>query len=45
MVEHELSVVDRCCNKVIVMAKGIAIAEGTMTEIRANDAVKHAYLT
>jgi ABC-type branched-subunit amino acid transport system ATPase component len=44
MVEHELSVVDRCCSQVIVMARGIKIAEGTMTEVRASDEVKRAYL-
>jgi neutral amino acid transport system ATP-binding protein len=44
MVEHELSVVERCCSQVIVMARGVTIAAGTMAEIRASDEVKRAYL-
>jgi ABC-type branched-subunit amino acid transport system ATPase component len=44
MVEHELSVVERCCSRVIVMARGVKIAEGTMSDVRANDEVQRAYL-
>lgn len=44
MVEHELSIVERCCTRVIVMARGAKIAEGTMPQIRASDEVKRAYL-
>jgi urea transport system ATP-binding protein len=43
-VEHELSIVERCCARVIVMARGAKIAEGTMPQIRASDEVKRAYL-
>jgi ABC-type branched-subunit amino acid transport system ATPase component len=44
MVEHELAAVDRCCDSVIVMAAGWVLAEGSMTEIRANKEVVDAYL-
>jgi ABC-type branched-subunit amino acid transport system ATPase component len=44
MVEHELSVVERCCERVIVMARGLKLAEGTMADHRANDEVRRAYL-
>jgi ABC-type branched-subunit amino acid transport system ATPase component len=44
MIEHELSVVERCCDLVVVMARGRKIAEGTMLEHRANDEVRRAYL-
>jgi neutral amino acid transport system ATP-binding protein len=44
MVEHELGVVDRLCDPVIVMAQGRVISEGTMVEMRGNEEVLHAYL-
>jgi branched-chain amino acid transport system permease protein len=44
MVEHELSVVERCCDRVIVMARGLKLAEGTMADHRANEEVRRAYL-
>lgn len=44
MIEHELSVVERCCGHVIVMARGLKLAEGTMADHRANEAVRSAYL-
>jgi ABC-type branched-subunit amino acid transport system ATPase component len=44
MVEHEMSVVERLCDGVIVMAQGEVLAEGTMTEIRADQRVLDAYL-
>lgn len=44
MVEHEMSVVERLCDWVIVMAQGTVIAEGTMTEIRSDRKVVDAYL-
>ena len=40
MIEHELSVVERCCDRVIVMARGLKLAEGTMADHRANDEVR-----
>jgi ABC-type branched-subunit amino acid transport system ATPase component len=45
MVEHELAVVERICDPVIVMAQGKVLAEGSMAELRANREVLNAYLT
>lgn len=45
MVEHEMGTVERLCNPVIVMAQGRVLAEGSMSEIRANPAVVTAYLS
>ena len=44
MVEHELPTVDRCCDTVIVMARGKVLAEGTMDVLRQNREVVDAYL-
>jgi ABC-type branched-subunit amino acid transport system ATPase component len=44
MIEHQLSVVERCCEHVIVMGHGTKLAEGTMAEHRANEEVRRAYL-
>jgi branched-chain amino acid transport system permease protein len=44
MVEHELSVVERLCDPIVVMAQGKVISQGTMREIRANQEVLDAYL-
>jgi ABC-type branched-subunit amino acid transport system ATPase component len=44
MVEHELAVVERICDPVIVMAQGRVLAEGSMAELRANREVVNAYL-
>jgi branched-chain amino acid transport system permease protein len=44
MVEHNLPFLESLCDRVIVMAIGRPIAEGTMAELRANDAVVDAYL-
>lgn len=44
MVEHNLPFVERLCDVVIVMATGKVIAEGTMRELRAHQAVIDAYL-
>jgi ABC-type branched-subunit amino acid transport system ATPase component len=45
MVEHEMGIVERLCDTVIVMARGSVLAEGSMAEIRANAAVVTAYLS
>lgn len=45
MVEHELGVVERLCEPTIVMAQGRVLSEGTMAELRANEAVLDAYLS
>ena len=46
MVEHEMSVVERLCDHVIVIviAQGRVPADGTMTEIRSDRRVLDAYL-
>jgi ABC-type branched-subunit amino acid transport system ATPase component len=45
LVEHELSFVERVCNKVIVMAQGRVLAVGSMSELRNNHEVIDAYLS
>jgi ABC-type branched-subunit amino acid transport system ATPase component len=44
MVEHELSIVERLCDPVVVMAQGKVIAEGTMRDIGTRREVLDAYL-
>jgi ABC-type branched-subunit amino acid transport system ATPase component len=44
MVEHELGVVERVCDPVVVMAQGRVIFEGSMAEVRSNEEVLDAYL-
>jgi ABC-type branched-subunit amino acid transport system ATPase component len=44
MVEHELGVVERLCDRVIVMAQGKVISEGTMDSLRREQEVLDAYL-
>ena len=44
MVEHELSVVERVCDPVVVMAQGKVIAEGSMGDVRSRREVLDAYL-
>jgi branched-chain amino acid transport system permease protein len=44
LVEHELGVVERLCGRVIAMAQGRVIAEGSMSEMRANRELVEAYL-
>ena len=44
MVEHELGVVERLCDPVVVMAQGQVLSSGTMAELRANEEVLDAFL-
>jgi ABC-type branched-subunit amino acid transport system ATPase component len=44
MVEHELGVVERLCDRVIVMSQGKVISEGTMEALRRDQEVLDAYL-
>jgi ABC-type branched-subunit amino acid transport system ATPase component len=44
MIEHELGLVERLCDTVIVMAQGRVISEGRMDEVRQHQAVLDAYL-
>lgn len=45
MVEHELDVLERVADSVIVMTQGNVMLRGTMHEIRQNKDVQRAYLT
>ena len=44
MIEHDLEFISRLCNLVIVMAEGEVLTQGTVNEIKANEAVVEAYL-
>src|SRR5256885_465742 len=44
MVEHELAVVERLCEPVVVMAQGKVISEGSMRYVSARKEVLDAYL-
>ena len=43
VIEHDMDLIGRLCDPVIVMAQGEVIAEGPMAEIRANAAIIEAY--
>ncbi|MFC3704051.1 ABC transporter ATP-binding protein [Devosia honganensis] len=43
VIEHDMDLIGRLCDPVIVMAQGQKIAEGPMAEIRANPAIIEAY--
>ncbi|WP_372833875.1 ABC transporter ATP-binding protein, partial [Puniceibacterium confluentis] len=44
MIEHDMDFIGRLCDPVIVMAEGHVLAEGSISEIKANEAVIEAYL-
>jgi branched-chain amino acid transport system ATP-binding protein len=44
MVEHELRLVEKLCDPVVVMARGKVLAEGSMAELQNNQEVVDAYL-
>lgn len=44
LIEHDMDLIARLCDPVIVMAQGTVIAEGGMEEIRRNEQVREAYL-
>ena len=44
MVEHELRLVEKLCDPVVVMARGTVLAEGSMAELQSNQKVVDAYL-
>ena len=44
MIEHDMQFIARMCDPVIVMAEGQVLAEGSATEIQANNDVIEAYL-
>ena len=44
VIEHDMDFIARLCEPVIVMAEGKVLAQGSASEIRANEAVIEAYL-
>ncbi|MFZ7094136.1 ABC transporter ATP-binding protein [Primorskyibacter sp. 2E233] len=44
VIEHDMDFIGRLCDPVIVMAEGKKLAEGSLDEIKANEAVIEAYL-
>jgi len=44
MVEHELHMVDRLCDPVVVMAQGKVIGQGGMAALRKQPEIAEAYL-
>jgi len=44
VIEHDMDFIGRLCEKVICMAEGKVLAEGTLAEIKANEQVIEAYL-
>ncbi|HEY5437630.1 MAG TPA: ABC transporter ATP-binding protein [Acidimicrobiales bacterium] len=44
MIEHNLNVVEKICDHVIVLAEGRTLATGRLSELRANKEVVKAYL-
>ncbi len=44
MVEHNLKVVAKLCDKITVLARGQILAEGTYTEVSSNREVRQAYM-
>ncbi|WP_142850476.1 ABC transporter ATP-binding protein [Telmatospirillum sp. J64-1] len=44
VIEHDMDLIARLCDPIVVMAQGSVIAEGSMEDIRRNDYVREAYL-
>jgi len=44
LIDHDLNLIGQLCDRVIVMAQGTVLAQGTMDEIRQHREVQEAYL-
>jgi ABC-type branched-subunit amino acid transport system ATPase component len=44
LIEHDMALIERICGRVIVMAQGRALTEGSFDEVRENRDVQDAYL-
>jgi branched-chain amino acid transport system ATP-binding protein len=44
VIEHDMDLITRLCDRVIVMSEGMKLAEGTAEEVRSNEEVLEAYL-
>lgn len=44
VIEHDMDLITRLCDTVIVMSEGTKLTEGTAEEVRANEEVLEAYL-
>jgi branched-chain amino acid transport system ATP-binding protein len=44
MVEHNLSVVSRLCDRITVLARGAVLAEGDYDAVSRNPLVREAYM-
>ncbi len=44
MIEHDMEMISRLCDPVIVMAEGAVLTEGSAAEVNANEQVIEAYL-
>ena len=44
LIEHDMALIERICERVIVMAQGRTLAGGTFDEVRENREVQDAYL-
>ena len=45
MIEHDMDFISRMCDPVIVMAEGKLLAQGSATQVKANEEVIDAYLS
>jgi branched-chain amino acid transport system ATP-binding protein len=44
LIEHDIAFVTEHCDRIIAMERGTVLAEGSVEEIRSNQAVQDAYL-
>jgi len=44
IIEHDMDLIAKLCDPIVVMAQGTVLTQGTMAEIKANSQVREAYL-